>query len=161
MNMRILMLVLVLFTSKQLNNNSNVGYQHSFKYLNLCSTKESNSNRFGTAWGWVNDTMFIFGWVTPLRHPVGRLDIAEALWLKNNMLLCLRWLNLSVLSMLAGYGGSSSLAAQSDLDTGRGSGGTGHSGAPARPQPAPTPAIFPPTDPSLSRSRAGRVWSHL
>lgn len=58
--------------------------------------------------------------------------------------------------MTAGYGGSSSLAAQSDLDAGRGFGGTGHSGAPARPQPAPTPAVFPPTDPSLS-GRAGRV----
>lgn len=66
------------------------------------------------------------------------------------MLSCHLWFNRSVLSMLAGYGGSSSLAAQSDLTAGRGSGGAGHSGAPARPQPAPTPAVFPLTDPSLS-----------
>ncbi len=35
------------------------GYQHSSKYLLLCSTEERNSYRFG---GWVNDTVFIF-WV--------------------------------------------------------------------------------------------------
>lgn len=53
--------------------------------------------------------------------------------------------------MLAGYGGSSPLAAQSDLSVGRGSGGPGHSGTPARPEPAPTPTVFPPTGPSLSQ----------
>lgn len=53
--------------------------------------------------------------------------------------------------MLAGYGGSSPLASQSDISAGRGSGGPGHSGTPARPQPAPTPPVFPPTGPSMSR----------
>ncbi len=38
------------------------GYQHSSKYLHLCSTEERNSDRFGTAWEWVDDDkIFIFG----------------------------------------------------------------------------------------------------
>ncbi len=31
------------------------GYQHSSKYLLLCSTEERNSCSFGTSWRWVND----------------------------------------------------------------------------------------------------------
>ncbi len=31
------------------------GYQHSSKYLLLCSKEERNSYRFGTMWGWVSD----------------------------------------------------------------------------------------------------------
>jgi len=33
------------------------GYQHSSKYLLLCSAEERNSYKFGT-WGWVNDDRF-------------------------------------------------------------------------------------------------------
>jgi len=42
-------------------------YQHSLKYLLLCSTQEINSQRFGTTWRWENyDRFFIFGWTIPL-----------------------------------------------------------------------------------------------
>ncbi len=41
-------------------------YQHSSKYLLLCSTEERKG--FGTTWGWVNyDSIFILGWTIPLR----------------------------------------------------------------------------------------------
>jgi len=43
------------------------GYQHSSKYLLLCSIEGGNSYRFGTTWGWENnDRIFIFGWTIPL-----------------------------------------------------------------------------------------------
>ncbi len=31
------------------------GYQHSSKYILLCSTEQRNSYRFEMTWGWVND----------------------------------------------------------------------------------------------------------
>ncbi len=34
------------------------GYQHSSKYLILCSAAEKDSYRFATTWGWVNDVHF-------------------------------------------------------------------------------------------------------
>jgi len=41
---------------------SQLGYQHSSKYLLLFSTEERNSYWVGTTWGWVNDNrIFIFG----------------------------------------------------------------------------------------------------
>ncbi len=42
-------------------------FPHSSEYLPLCSAEQTNSYRFGTTWGWVNDdTIFIFGWTIPL-----------------------------------------------------------------------------------------------
>ncbi len=44
-------------------------YQHSSKYLLLCSTKERNPYKFGRTWGWVNDDrIFIFGWTILFTH---------------------------------------------------------------------------------------------
>ncbi len=43
-------------------------YKLSSEYLPLCSAEQRNSYRFGTAWGWVNDRIFIFGWTIPLSH---------------------------------------------------------------------------------------------
>jgi len=43
-------------------------YQHSSKYLLLCSAEERNFYRFGTTWGWVNGRrIVIFGRTIPLR----------------------------------------------------------------------------------------------
>ncbi len=43
------------------------GYKLYSKYLPLCSTEQTHSNRIGTTWGWVNDDrIFIFGWTVPL-----------------------------------------------------------------------------------------------
>ncbi len=43
----------------------NCGYQHSSKYLLLCSTELI---RFETNWGWVTDkSIVIFGWTIPLK----------------------------------------------------------------------------------------------
>ncbi len=36
------------------------GYQHSTKYIILCSAEETNSYRFGMTWGWINEHIFIF-----------------------------------------------------------------------------------------------------
>ncbi len=40
---------------------SGIGFQHSSKYLLLCSTVERKSYRFGTTWERVNYRIFIFG----------------------------------------------------------------------------------------------------
>ncbi len=44
------------------------GYQHSSKYLLLCSTAKRNSYRFGPTWGGVNCyfRIIIFDWTVPL-----------------------------------------------------------------------------------------------
>ncbi len=42
-------------------------YQHSSKYLLLCSTEERKLYKFGTTWGWVNDNRsVILGCTIPL-----------------------------------------------------------------------------------------------
>ncbi len=44
------------------------GYQHSSKYLLLCSTFGTFQICVGTTWGWVNyDKINIFGWTIPLK----------------------------------------------------------------------------------------------
>ncbi len=43
------------------------GYKLYSKYLPLCSTEQTHSNRIGTTWGGVNDDrIFILGWTVPL-----------------------------------------------------------------------------------------------
>ncbi len=52
-------------------------YQHSSKYLLLCSTKERNPYKFGRTWGWVNDDrIFIFGWTILFTHWVSGFWLA-------------------------------------------------------------------------------------
>ncbi len=46
------------------------GYKLSSKYLPLCSAEQRHSYRFGTTWGWVNDTIFIFGWTVPFKFKI-------------------------------------------------------------------------------------------
>jgi len=41
------------------------GYQHSSKYILLCSTEQRTPYRFGTTWG-SNDKIKILGWIIPL-----------------------------------------------------------------------------------------------
>jgi len=43
------------------------GYQHSSKYILLCSTEQRTPYMFGTTWV-SNDKIKILGWIIPLRQ---------------------------------------------------------------------------------------------
>ncbi len=63
-------------------------YQHSSRYLLLCSDEERNSYRFGTSGRWVNDDrIVIFGWTIPLKLPKCTNSIIQQgeLWFLNEL----------------------------------------------------------------------------
>ncbi len=54
-------LPLYLFPTMEINGApKQPAYKLSSKYLPLCSSEQTNSYRFGTTWGWVNDDRFFF-----------------------------------------------------------------------------------------------------
>ncbi len=66
----------------------------------LCSAERRHSYRFGTTWGWVNETIFIFGWTIPLkvmnRPSVGlnRHTLDKNIWTSIKVILWVTYITL-------------------------------------------------------------------